>query len=196
MRIMIMDGSDPKDPMANSVGKKLMDTLRQRGDDVMYFKLADLKAPDEGERVGDLFSLVKAPRVFEMNQCRRMLAQELENCDRLILMTPLEYEGYSCALRISQDQRLQHLTQYFDRINQKSLGRRGTDKEPSLTVLGWIDGPEPKVEASHRLTISRNMLRFKALDHNCSVFYSNQSSEKIEKKVREVLQEAEKPLWN
>ncbi len=196
MKVMIMDGSDPRDPMANSVGKKLMDTLRQRGDDVMYFKLSDLKAPNEGERLGDIFSLVKAPRAFEMNRCRRMLAEELECCDRLILMTPLEYEGYSCALRISQDQRLQCLTQYFDRINQKSLGERSKQKEMNLTVLGWIDAPEPRKEAYHRLTISRNMLRLKASENNCSVFYSNQSAEKIEKKVKAVLQETEALLLN
>jgi len=40
------------------------------------------------------------------------------------------------------------------------------------------------------------MLRLKASENNCSVFYSNQSAEKIERKVKAVLQETEVPLFH
>jgi multimeric flavodoxin WrbA len=181
MKAIILDGSETTDRTGERLRAVLTAQLQEQGWDVQPVVLRDKKI---GPCAGDFFCFIRTPGVCNVNGDNRVIAEALANCDLMVYLTPVTFGGYAPTLKRMVDHQIQNILPFFARVAGETHHARRYRKNPDFLVVGWMDAPDPQVEAIFRHLVQRNALNLHAKTWVGDVVGAHQSEEEMRASAR------------
>lgn len=176
MKAILLDGSHASDRTGERVRAALTAKLRARGFEVEEVILREKKI---GNCAGDFFCWIRTPGVCNVDDDNRAIAAATMASDLLVYLTPVTFGGYSSALKRMVDHEIQNVSPFFARIEGETHHKKRYPDYPDFLAVGWMDGPEARVEKVFRHLVRRNALNFHARTHGAAVILTSQTDSEI-----------------
>jgi multimeric flavodoxin WrbA len=188
MKTLILDGSHPDDRMAVRLNTILQKHLAARGWSVERIVLRQKKI---GNCAGDFFCWVRTPGVCNVDDDNRDIAAKIVASDLLINLSPVTFGGYSSVLKRMQDHQIQNISPFFTTINAETHHQKRYQSYPRVLAIGWLNAPDPHVEAVFRHLVYRNSLNMYSDSSVCGIVYQDQEDDELMVFLNEQLHQIE-----
>lgn len=155
MKTLILDGSQPNDP----ISAKIKTSLQAQLSNVETLVLCKQKI---GNCAGDFFCWVRSPGMCNTNDDNRIIAEKIMQSDLVIYLTPVTFGGYSSALKRMVDHQIQNISPFFATIDGEIHHQPRYQSYPDVLAVGWMDQPNAQSEAVFRQLVRRNAINMYA----------------------------------
>ncbi len=155
MKILILDGSQPNDP----ISAKIKTSLQAQRSTVETLVLCEQKI---GNCAGDFFCWVRSPGMCNTNDDNRIIAEKIMQSDLVVYLTPVTFGGYSSALKRMVDHQIQNISPFFVTIDGEIHHQPRYKNYPDILTIGWMDQPNAQSEAVFRQLVHRNAINMYA----------------------------------
>ena len=155
MKTLILDGSQPNDP----ISAKIKTSLQAQLSNVETLVLCEQKI---GNCAGDFFCWVRSPGMCNTNDDNRIIAEKIMQIDLVIYLTPVTFGGYSSALKRMVDHQIQNISPFFATIDGEIHHQPRYQSYPDVLAVGWMDQPNAQSEAVFRQLVRRNAINMYA----------------------------------
>lgn len=155
MNTLILDGSQPNDP----ISAKIKTSLQAQLSNVETLVLCEQKI---GNCAGDFFCWVRSPGMCNTNDDNRIIAEKIMQSDLVIYLTPVTFGGYSSALKRMVDHQIQNISPFFATIDGEIHHQPRYQSYPDVLAVGWMDQPNVQSEAVFRQLVRRNAINMYA----------------------------------
>lgn len=183
-RIVVLDGTDGRDPAQTRVGAALGDVLRERGDDVEVFALRNEKI---AHCIGCFGCWVETPGVCRAADRGRDAVKAMVDAETVVVVTPVTFGGYSSTLKRIVDRWIPVLLPFFEPHEGEIHHPLRYGRFPRLVVVGVKPDCDPAEAELFRAVAGRNALNFRAPSYAAEVFSGDEADGELRVRLASLL---------
>lgn len=176
MKTLILDGSHANDSQADRIIHALKRHLPES-------EVVVLREQKIGNCAGDFYCWVRSPGMCNTNDDNRVIAARIIHSDLVIYLTPVTFGGYSSELKRMVDHQIQNISPFFTNVKGEIHHQKRYKRYPNLLVVGWMDEPDVRVEATFRHLVHRSAINMYAKTSVCGIVTGSPSEADLDSQV-------------
>ncbi|MBN2345281.1 MAG: flavodoxin family protein [Candidatus Aminicenantes bacterium] len=183
MKAVFLKGSPPagRDPLCNRAAAAVMARAHALSWEVKAFALATMNI----KACRGCFSCwTRTPgRCIIADDDQEAVLRAWAGAERIILLTPLTFGGYSPELKKALDRAIPALLPFFIRINGETHHPQRYPRPRRLLAIGTLKGPDSESEEVFRDLVGRNALNMSDGEATTMVFSGDVPLSEMEKRL-------------
>ena len=163
MRALVLNGALGPDPLVDELTARIARDLEAY--DNASVDIEVLRDAHIAHCQGCFDCWTKTPGICKINDAGRDLARDFVASDVVVLVTPVQFGGYSSECKKMLDRTLGMLLPFFRRIDGEVHHAPRYAHPPAFGVVGVVDRRNAALEQTLRALVTRNAINFAAPAH-------------------------------
>lgn len=179
-RTTILDGTLPDDPQAARIRDLTVEVCRNSGCSVVLYQMAQIRI---AHCIGCFGCWVKTPGECVHNDSGRQIARDVINSDRLVLLSPVLFGGYSAALKYAVDRLIPLIHPDIMMRHGEIHHRPRYERYPRIVGVGLQIGHDEKSARIFEMLVGRNAINLHSPSHAAGVISTDEDDEVLRTRI-------------